>query len=285
MDFKAAVVQFGPVIGKVEENIRKHLDYVEKAKEDDASLIVFPELSLTGYSLKDLIPDVAFRPNDEILRPLIEASKDISICAGGVEESSDYFYYNSSFFFENGRLLKTTRKIYPPSYGVFQEKRFFAQGKSVKAFDSRLGRFGVIICNDARHPSLAYILAMDGVKFMITQSAVPVRGFPKNAKPDPIAYFESGNKFYSSVFGIYSIFANLAGYEDNLLFSGNSMVTAPGGIVVAEAPLFDEAMITVDISEDAVRKFRAVTPIMNEEDINIPLTELQRIRDQRNLNE
>ncbi|MBC8277420.1 MAG: hypothetical protein H8E46_04255 [FCB group bacterium] len=283
MDFKISIVQFRPVIGGVKKNLDRHLEYIEKAKREGASLVVFPELSLTGYSLKDLTPEVAFRQNDPMLEPLIEASKDISICVGGVEESEDYFYYNSSFFFEDDRLLKTTRKIYPPTYGVFEEKRFYAQGKSVKAFDSKLGRFGVLICNDARHPSLAYIYAMDGVKFLITQSAIPMRGFPQQSKPDPILYFENGSKFYSSVFGIYSIFANLAGHEEGLLFCGNSMVVAPGGAVIGEAPLFDEAMITVDVSEDAIRKFRAVTTIMNEEDINIPLTELQRIREERNL--
>ena len=283
MSFKLSVVQFSPVIGKIERNIEKHLHYIDKAIEEKSQLIVFPELSLTGYSLQDLVPDVAMQSGEPLLQPLLARSRDISICLGGVEESEDHFFYNSSYFLENGEILKVTRKIYPPTYGVFQEKRFFAQGKSVRAFDSKLGRFGVLICNDARHPALAYILAMDGVKFLITQSAVPARGFPKSDKPAPAKSFENGNKFYSGVFGIYSIFANLAGYEDGLLFSGNSMVVAPGGEIIAEAPLFEEAYLAVDVSEDAIRDFRKVAPILGEEDINIPLKELARIREEKDL--
>lgn len=283
MSFKLSVVQFSPVIGEIERNIEKHLLYIERALAEKSQLIVFPELSLTGYSLQDLVPDVALYSSDPLLQPILARSRDISICLGGVEESEDHFFYNSSYFLEDGEILKITRKVYPPTYGVFQEKRFFAQGKSVRAFDSKLGRFGVLICNDARHPALAYIHAMDGAKFLITQSAVPARGFPKSAKPAPVKYFENGNVFYSSVFGIYSIFANLAGYEDGSLFSGNSMVVAPGGEIIAEAPLFEEALISTEVSDDAVREFRKVVPILSEEDINIPLKELARIREEKDL--
>lgn len=274
----AAVVQFGPVIGNISRNIDKHLYYIDNAVRDGAKAIVFPELSLTGYSLMDSAAEIAVKADSDVFKPVKDASRKISICVGAVELSEEYFIYNSSFFFEKGELINITRKLYPPTYGVFQEKRFFAQGKQVRAFDTALGRMGVMICNDARHPALAYILAMDGAKILITQSAVPARGFPQGEKPAPSIVFERGNRFYASTFGVYCIYANLAGYEDGLLFCGNSAVTAPNGNIIAEAPLFEEAMITALIDEEEIRRYRAVNPIFGEEDINITIDELSRVK-------
>jgi len=278
MDFQVSLVQFIPTLGRPELNLEKHLAYIDEAIKAGSQLVIFPELSLTGYNLMDLAPSIAQKPDSRLLQPLYEKSRQISICFGLVEESPDYFYYNSSFFLEGGKLLKAGRKIYPPTYGVFQEKRFFAQGRSVEAFDSKLGRFGILICNDARHPAIAYIYALDGAKILITQSAVPARGFPAAEKPDPVKYFENGHIFYSSVFGVYSIFVNLAGYEDGLLFCGDSMVVAPGGKIIAQAPLYEEAVITAEISEAEVRRHRTISPLLAEEDINLPIQELKRIR-------
>ena len=278
MSFKISVVQFGPVIGDMEKNLKRHIEYIEEAVEAGSSLIVFPELSLTGYSLFDLTSQMAITPDNPILEPLMEKSEKISICIGGVEQSEDYFIYNSSFFLEAGEVINITRKVYPPTYGAFDEKRFFAQGRRVKSFNSRLGRFGTLICNDSRHPGLVYVQAMDGCRFLIVQAAVPARGFPAEDKPAPIKRFETGNRHYATVFGMYVIFCNLAGYEDGLLFGGNSMVIAPGGTIIEEAPLFEETMITAEISEDEVRKYRFIDPILGEEDINIVLDELKRIK-------
>ncbi len=276
---KIAVVQFNPVIARMDINIDKHLEYIKKAKAEGCSLIVFPELSLTGYALGDAVSDMAIPPDDECLKPLLEAGADISICLGAVELSPEYFIYNSSFFIEDGRVSNVYRKIYPPTYGVFDEKRFFAQGRKIEAFDTKLGRFGCMICNDARHPILPHILAMDGCKYMIIQSAVPVRGFPKGEKHLPAVYFENGNKHYAAVYGMYVIFANLAGHVEGLLFGGDSMIAAPGGDIIAQAPLFEEAMITAELSEDVIRRYRISVPILNEENLDLSIDEMIRIKE------
>ena len=280
-NFKISVVQFNPAIGNIGKNIDKHLEFIDKAVEAESSLIVFPELSLTGYTLMDRAAEIAIRPYDDILQEIFIRSVNISIVLGFVEISDDYFIYNSSMFIESGKVVNVTRKIYPPTYGAFDEKRYFAQGNTVRSFDTDLGRFGTVICNDARHPALIYTHAMDGCKFFIIQSAVPARGFPQEDKPLPPKYFEMGNVHYASCYGMYVIFANLAGYEDGLLFSGNSMITAPGGKIIAQAPLFDEAMITAEVSEDEIRKYRAAVPILGEENLDIIIDELNRIKADR----
>lgn len=279
--FKISVAQFSPIIGDIRKNLETHLRYIDQAINEKSALIIFPELSLTGYSVMDSAAELAIKPDDDILKPLKDKSKNISVCSGGIELSDQYFIYNASWFMEDGEILKVTRKIYPPTYGIFDEKRFFAQGREVRSFDSKLGRFGVLICNDARHPGLVYTQVMDGCKFLITQSAVPARGFPKDQKPAPTKYFEIGNRHYAAVYGIYTIFANLSGYEDGILFSGNSLVCAPGGFIIKEAPLFDSAMITVEVSEDEIKRYRASTPILGEEDMNIVIDELTRIKHEK----
>jgi len=276
--FKVCVAQIDPVIGDIGKNIEKHLEFIDKAMAGDASLIVFPELSLTGYTLMDRAAEIAIEPEDSLLQEIFIRSAYLSIVVGFVEISDDYFVYNSSMFIENGSARNVTRKIYPPTYGAFDEKRYFAQGDRIRSFNSDLGRFGTVICNDARHPALIYTHAMDGCKFLIIQSAVPARGFPQEDKPLPTKYFETGNIHYASVYGMYVIFANLAGYEDGLLFSGNSMITAPGGKILAQAPLFEEAMIFAEVSEMEIRKFRQAVPILGEENLDLVLDELNRIK-------
>jgi predicted amidohydrolase len=164
---------------------------------------------------------------------------------------------------------------------VFDEKRYFQQGRRIRAFNSKLGRFGVLICNDARHPGLAHILAVDGAQFIIVQSAIPARGHPTGDKPAPARYFETGHRHYASTYGVYVIFSNLAGYEEGLLFCGNSMVMAPGGAVLKEAPLFEEAMITASLSQEEIKRFRMTSPLLGEENIDILMDELKRIKKQR----
>jgi predicted amidohydrolase len=281
MKFKIAVAQIHSKIGALQDNLEKHLRYIEQAIDEQANIIVFPELSLTGYTLRDLVPEVALKAEDAFLKPILERSERITIGFGLVEMSEEYFYYNCGAFAEEGKIAHTQRKIYPPTYGVFEEKRFFAQGHRISAFNLKFGRFGNLICNDARHPALAYILAMDGAKYLITQSCVPARGYPKGDKPGPLVYFETGNRFYSSTFGCYSIFVNLAGNEESLLFCGGSHICAPGGDIIAEAPLFEEAMIFAELSEEKIREFRTVTPILGEENMDLLINEMGRINRRR----
>jgi predicted amidohydrolase len=126
--FKIALAQINPTLGDVEKNIKKHIDYINKALKKKADLVVFPELSLTGYSLKDLNAEVAINPlTSEILRPLCEKSKKIDIICGGVEEDDNYGLFNSAFFISGGKVQFTHRKVYPPDYGMFEEIKVFRE--------------------------------------------------------------------------------------------------------------------------------------------------------------
>ena len=160
---RVALAQVAPALGNVEANLRMHRSAARKAAAAGADLIVFPELSLTGYLLQDLVPEVALSPEQSReIEQLRRLSRRIAIVMGFVEESEDHRFYNSALFLARGEILHSHRKVYLPTYGMFDEGREFAAGETFRAFDTPLGRFGILICEDAWHPSAAYLLARDG---------------------------------------------------------------------------------------------------------------------------
>ncbi|MGH2574477.1 MAG: nitrilase-related carbon-nitrogen hydrolase, partial [Ignavibacteria bacterium] len=149
MKFKIALAQINPVLGDIDRNIKKHIAYCNNAIKKKADLIVFPELSLTGYSLKDLNFELALNPyTSEILEPLRKKSKKISIICGGAEEDERNAVYNSAFYISDGKVKFTHRKIYPPDYGMFEEMRYFSRGRDVSVHYTVFGKIGVLVCED-----------------------------------------------------------------------------------------------------------------------------------------
>ena len=283
MKFKLALAQIDPVLGNVQKNVEKHLLATEKAIQAGAQLIVFPELSLTGYSVKDMNWDLALNlgKDTSIVRPLIEKSKTISIIAGGIEEGPDFSIYNSAFLFEDGILRLAHRKAYPPTYGMFEEMRYFAAGKSVRAIDTKHGRLGIVVCEDLWHPSIPYILAQDGADIIIALVASPTR-VSGGEKRLQTAQVNTGNhQAYARLLSVYIAFCNRVGYEDGVNFWGGSSVTSPDGTVEASAKLFDEDLILTEIDENEVRRARRFSRHALDEDLRLTISELQRILDAR----
>ncbi|HZY10260.1 MAG TPA: nitrilase-related carbon-nitrogen hydrolase, partial [Bacteroidota bacterium] len=165
MKFTIALAQIDSILGDQTRNIKKHVEFIKRAKQGGADLVVFPELSLSGYSIKDMNWDVALRIKDtKLLSPILKESNDISVILGCVEESDVFGIHNSAVLIEKSKATTTHRKIYPPTYGMFEELRYFSPGKTVNAFNSSVGRLGVLICEDFWHLPLPYILAEDGAQ-------------------------------------------------------------------------------------------------------------------------
>ena len=152
MRMKVAVAQIDAAVGNVEKNIERHIASIKKAVAKKAGVIVFPELSLTGYSVRDLNWDVAINVAEPaVLSELLKLSKLITIIAGGVEERENFGLYNSAFVLEDGKLYSGHRKIYPPTYGMFEEMRYFSQGNDVRNFNVQTWQ--------ARHSDLRRFMA------------------------------------------------------------------------------------------------------------------------------
>lgn len=279
MKIRVAVAQIKPLLGAIEANYKIVIENIEKAIDNGADIIVFPELALTGYFLKDMVPVAAsWRKYKTEFHKILELSKHISIIIGSVEESERHLFYNSAFYIEDGEIKNVHRKVYLPTYGMFDEYRYFAKGDSFKAFDTKYGRFGILICEDAWHASSMYILSQDGADYIFVMSSSPSRGVDEEDTLASIKSWESINRFYSSMFSVYTIYANRTGYEDGVNFWGGSEVIDPFGVPEVKAPYFDEALIYCDMEKQKVRRARIYSPILKDEDINITLKELERIK-------
>ena len=179
-----ALAQIDTRLGDVQANLEKHLAYAERARAAGASLLVFPELSLTGYALQDIASTVSHRPipEDEIFAPLLEASRDLDMVVGFVDEDQRHRFYIAGAYLSGGNVLHVHHKVYLPTYGLFDEGRFFAWGDSIEAFETPLGGAGIAICEDFWHASPPYLLWLDGADILIFTSASPGRGLSDEPK-------------------------------------------------------------------------------------------------------
>ena len=288
MKFLAALAQIGPTLGNVEANFRIFERSVRQAERKGAELLVFPELSLTGYFLKDMVPDVAERTGGELVKRVAALSKDVALVVGFVEESPRHTFYNAGAYFEGGRLVHLHRKIYLPTYGLFDEHRYVGAGSQVRAFDTRFGRAAILVCEDAWHPSLAYVAAQDGADFLFIPSASPARGPHRRRKAPGAApgrgpslsiqrTWQSLNRAYAAAFNQFVLFSNRVGYEDGIHFWGGSEIVGPSGEALAAAPLGKPRLAVGEVDTAEVRRSRVISPTLRDENLHLVLRELRRI--------
>jgi predicted amidohydrolase len=270
------------VLGDLDHNIAVHLEKAQQAADMGAEIVVFPELSLTGYLLKDLTADVALNvERSGEIRRLAEASRGISMLLGFVEEADDFVYYNSALWLEGGEVRHVHRKLYLPTYGMFDEERYFSSGGTMRAFDTAAGRAAVLICEDYWHPSTVYVAAQDGAVLHFYIANAPERGL---TLPDEITSADIAERMTqvsSQLYGVYSIYANRVGYEDGVSFSGRSCVVSPTGGVVVRAGAGAEEIVLAEIDPDQVRRARTFFPLMGDERLDMVHRELTRIRNRR----
>lgn len=278
---RVALAQIAPVLADRERNLPMHLAQIEAAREQDADLIVFPELSLTGYFVRDMVPDVALSRTAPELQQLVDAAGPAALVAGFVEESDQHRFYNAAFYAEEGRILHVHRKVYLPTYGLFDEQRYFAAGDRIQAFDSpRLGRVGLLICEDLWHLSAAGIMQAEEVDLLIWVANSPARGVD-GPKIRTAETYDHMTRTFAQMLGVVVILVNRVGFEDGLCFWGGSRVVGPDGRLIAEAPMLDEALTlaTVDLAE--LRRQRTVTPLSRDERLLLTIEELNRIKRRR----
>lgn len=277
---RLAIAQMAPVLGDFSRNITAHLDLAVQARRHGAQLLVFPELSLTGYFLKDLVAEVAIRPDDPQLDPLRAASREIDLVAGFVERGAQERYYLAAGYFSQGQLRHVHRKVYLPTYGMFEEARFLTPGDRLRAFDGPIGRVGLLICEDLWHPSTVGVIAADGAEILIGMAASPARGFGGD-RPDSARLYEQMNQVYSQLYGLSVVFANRVGFEDGVGFWGGSEVVDPFGRRLAKAPYFDEALLFAEIDPREGQRARMMTPLGRDERLDVTRRELDRIAEAR----
>lgn len=279
MKCKLALAQINTVLGDVQANLQKHLDWIDQAIAQETDLLIFPELSMTGYLLQDLVPQVALRPNlqDPVFSKLLEASQKLDLVVGFVQEDERNRFFIASAYLSKGQVLHIHQKIYLPTYGLFDEGRFFAWGDSVRAFDTRFGRFGMLVCEDFWHASVPYLLWQDGADVLIFCSASPGRGLSNEPLVDSARWVDHINRAYASLFTTFVAHTNRVGYEDGLHFWGGAMVYDPNGNVIARAPQCAETLLYCEIDLNQLHRTRTRLPLLRDERTALVQRELSRI--------
>lgn len=278
MKLTLALAQINTKLGDIDTNLENHLALAHSAWKQGADLLIFPELSLTGYVLQDLAASVARLPNDQDphLRKLLQASKDLDMIVGFVEADSRHRFYIASAYLSDGKITHLHRKVYLPTYGIFDEKRYFAAGNSFRAFDTKFGRAGILICEDFWHVSSPYTLWLDGADLFFLTSASPGRGITDEIIGSA-QWVQDINRAYSGLFTSFFAHANRVGFEDGLNFFGGSTVFDPDGRLVTRAPFNEEGLTLAELDLAQLRRTRTRLPLLRDEQPELVQRELQRI--------
>ena len=275
---KIALAQISPKLGDIDQNFRMHIDYIQKAKKKNVDLLIFPELSLTGYTLKDMVEEIALDPHtDPLFKKLKGLSREMSFVVGFVEEKEKGLFVNSAAFFSQGKISHIHRKIYLPTYGMFEELKFFGQGKNFHTFPTPFGKAGMLICYDFLHISSSYLLFVGGSELIIAISAAPGRGFSDDEGYASARMWELMGEAVSCFFQSFVIYCNRVGFEDGKSFAGGSFIYNPGGRLVAKSPYVDEDFLVKNIDLEEIRRFRKYRPYRRDEKPEVTLEAFKRI--------
>jgi predicted amidohydrolase len=278
---RIALAQVAPRLGDVEANLARHLAVLDEARAGGAGLVVFPELGLTGYLLQDLAAEVAMRPDDPRLARLAAATTGLAAVVSYVEESADHRLFIAAALVEDGEIRHVHRKVHLPTYGLFDERRFFAPGDMVRAAPSaRLGvGIGLAVCEDFWHMATPQLLALDGAQVLVNVSSSPGRDLARTSEVGlgTAASWRSLMRTYAQLTTSFVVFCNRVGVDESLSFWGGSEVIGPTGAPVFSAPMFEEGLYFADVELGDVRRERICLPLLRDERPELVAREWRRL--------
>src|SRR5262245_44070661 len=267
MVLRVALAQIDCALGDVPANARRVGETLAAAPT--AELVVFPELTLTGYDLGRVDDDVSLEAGDPAIAEL-GAGTDAAFVVG-FAEAGPVHTYNSAAYVEGGAVRHVHRKLYLPNYGIWEERKHFTPGSKLRAFDTRFGRMAILLCADAWQPTVAALAVQDGARVLI----VPADSAARRA--DIVETWHDITRFYARMLQCFVIFVNRVGEESGLRFWGGSHVYAPGGELVVEAPQNAAALVQADLDLTAVRRVRREMPLVKEARLALLGRELERL--------
>lgn len=281
MQMTIGLAQIYPKLGDVPANLETHLRHAEDATQQGADLVVFPELSLTGYQVMDMVPELAIRASadDPTFARLLDASKGVDMMVGFVQEDKRNRFYIAAAYLSGGDVVHIHHKVYLPTYTMFDDGRYFDEGQHIRAFDTRFGRMGMLICEDFWHMSAPYVLWMDGADILLLHSCSPSRGVSaaEQGRLTSSRWVELMNKSYASSLTSYVVHCNRVGYEDGKNFWGGSSVASPEGEFVAQAPYLEESLLLHTMDLNQLHRTRSRVPLLRDERPQLVQGELDRI--------
>jgi len=263
------LAQIDCTLGAVEGNVQKHLSWIEKAREQEVELLLFPELSMTGYRLLHLTSRVSCRIGEsETIRQLADASGEMAVVVGLVEEGGQGVLYNSAVMLRAGQIVHVHRKLYLPTYGIFQEGRFFGPGQRLDLAPIAGEKLGLLICEDLWHPQLSQRLAAGGGKVLGVLSAGPGRvGSGETLESQEI--WECITRSTAVVNTSWLLYCNRVGWEEGSFYAGGSHIVRPGGQILCRAANFQEDLLVATLDLREVNRLRWRLPLLREERADI----------------
>jgi len=274
------VHQTAPRTGEPATNLAEMARHVGTAPP--GSLVAFPELALTGYDLGSRARELALPEGSS--PPVLAGDPTTTVVMGFPESAPDGRIYNAAGAAQGEGWLHVHRKRYLPTYGMFDEGRIFAPGGSGPRIFHPDPEWptALLICEELWHPAMAYLAALRGAHLLLVLAAAPGRGTPGDAD-DPGARFGSRlpwrllARTAAVTHGMYVALVNRSGVEGGVVFAGGSVVVAPDGSVVAEAPEEGEAVLEVELDPSAVRGARTPYAHIRDEDPALVIRELEEI--------
>ncbi|APD09037.1 MULTISPECIES: nitrilase-related carbon-nitrogen hydrolase [Thermus] len=270
-----AIVQFRPEKGRLRESLARLAEALRLLKPHAPEVVVLPEAALTGYFLQGGVRELALT-RFELLELLSQVHKEVGWeglldVVVGFYERDEGAYYNSAAYLElPHRVVHVHRKVFLPTYGVFDEERYLARGRRVEAFTTRFGRAAILICEDFWHSVTATIAALDGAEVIYVPAASPARGF-QGERPENVARWRTLAQAVAAEHGVYVVLASLVGFEGGKGMSGGSLVAGPEGRILAEAPLFEEAALLFSLDRDRIPPVRYDSPLLSDLEAGLPL--------------
>jgi NAD+ synthase (glutamine-hydrolysing) len=280
---RLAIAQIRPRKGAYEENLCRLGALFREVGgwAEPPELLIAPETALTGYFLEGGVRDLAITGDQlfaDLSRQHQEAGTPPLDVALGFYEVHDNRLYNSGMYATLGGpdagIRHIHRKIFLPTYGVFDEERFVEAGRSVQAFDTRWGRAAVLICEDAWHSFTPMLAALDGAQLIIIPSASPARGVVTSddtaGRPVSLARWSRLAQDIAGEHGVYVALSQLVGFEGGKAFPGGSILAGPRGDLLAQGPVFQEAIIPAVIDFEEITRARADLPLLADLEMRLP---------------
>jgi len=268
MSFTVACAQFAPEKARIEANLDRIADLIVQASAEDADLVVFPETATTAYFLEGgvvessisketLFEKLATRLKGRLTKPADAVVGFYEVEGGNLYNSAAYLEFGG----QSDRVVHVYKKFFLPTYGVFDEERFVSRGHDLGVFDTRLGRMGILICEDIWHSILPTLCAAAGALTLIVPSASPARGF-EGPQIGNLEHYIQMTRAVSQEHGVYCVNCQLTGFEGGKGFVGGSSVTDPSGKIVAKGPVGEEHLLLAPIDLDMVVVARAALPLI-----------------------
>lgn len=281
---KHAILQMKPAKGKRKDNLERFRQTLIELRDagEAIDVIVLPEGAFTGYFLQGGVRELAISSEDFYgeLEAIVSAvwPGPLDLVAGFFERSEND-YFNSSLYAQFGEaregdlfdpgIRHVHRKVFLPTYGVFDEERYQSRGDRFEAFDTRFGRAAMIICEDAWHTISSTICALKGAEVIYVPSASPIRGL-EGAEPANVAYWHNLVRGFAAEHGVFVALSSLPGFEGGKALMGASALIHPAGQIIVRAPMLEEAVLVADLDLDEIQPARYENPLLSDLRAHLP---------------